>query len=106
MSTTRNHRRFALVQVTYANVEIANATIDQWVDAAGRTQWQARCLLKPGPIPPTGRLVGRTRDGQSLEGEVRVATDVDSPMLSRQTVVDFHGSGELRVSAPEPDTAP
>jgi hypothetical protein len=95
------HRRFALLEVTYAGAPVPNATMDCWEDDLGRIQWSARALVTTAGLPDSGRLTGRTKEGRIVSGEVLVANHQMGPGGPRQTLVEFRGTGELEeVSEP------
>ncbi len=96
------HERFPLAEVTFAGLPLANATVDLWIDEAGRSQWAARVLVS-APLPDTGRLVGRTKDGRAIEGDAFVAGRQMGPGGRRQSLVELHGSGELEGWAEAPE---
>jgi hypothetical protein len=89
------HRRFALLEVTYEGASIPNATMDCWEDDQGRTQWSARALVNTAGLPDSGRLTGRTKEGDVVSGEVLVANHQMGPRGPRQTLVEFRGTGDL-----------
>jgi len=93
------HRRFALLEVTYAGAAVPNATIDCWEDDLGRIQWSARALVTSAGLPDSGRLTGHTKDGTVVSGEVLVANHQMGPGGPRQTLVEFRGTGELQETA-------
>jgi len=95
----RNHRRFELLQVTLGEIPIGSCTIDLWEDDSGGEQWSARVLMKTGHGSTEGVIVGRTRDGRTLTGEARFATDQQGPRGGRTVLVELHGQGPL-VEAP------
>jgi hypothetical protein len=92
---TTRHLRFALSLVTFSGVSLPGATMDCWVDDAGRAQWSARLVTRTGPILDEGELSGRTADGRVLSGHVLVADRQVGAGGRRETLVEFHGSGEL-----------
>jgi hypothetical protein len=91
----RRHRRFILLDVTFAGEPFQSATMDWWEDEQGHTQWSARALMRFGDIPDEGELAGHTRDGRAVSGHVLVADRQMGPGGRRQTLVEFHGAGEL-----------
>jgi hypothetical protein len=97
----RQHRRFELLDVVFADVPIGRCTIDQWEDDRGEAQWAARVLMPRAHGSTTGRLIGRTREGGFLAGAAAFATDQDGPRGARTVLVELHGVGPL-----EPTTAP
>jgi hypothetical protein len=93
---TQRHRRFALLDVTFAGAPLPSATVDCWQDTRGEPQWQARVLTRTGPMAETGELSGRMADGRILSGNALVADQQVGPGSRRETLVVFHGSGTLR----------
>jgi hypothetical protein len=94
-TVVRKHRRFELVDVTLHEIPIGSATIDVWEDDEGRDQWSARVLMKVGHAMTDGRLIGSTRNGERLSGEVRVADGQLGPRGPRTVLVELHGQGPL-----------
>ncbi len=99
----RNHRRFALSEVTFDGAPVGGATIDAWQDAAGADCWLARVLMVPTDERAAGALAGRTRDGRLLRG--RVARGATGPASRPRGValIEWHGIGALRADAPTKD---
>ena len=106
----RRHRRFELLQVTLDDTPIGSCTIDAWEDDDGREQWAARVLMKSGHGSTEGMLRGLTRDGRTLTGAARFATDQQGPRGGRTVLVELHGQGPLEspeaVAAAEPPEGP
>ena len=98
----RNHRRFELLQVSLGETPIGSCTIDLWEDDEGREQWAARVLMKSGHGSTEGVLMGRTRDGRSLSGQVRFAADQQGPRGGRTVLVELHGQGPLDEATAQP----
>jgi hypothetical protein len=92
----RRHQRFALLDVTFEGASLPSATIDCWEDASGQTQWSARVVTRTGPVLDEGELMGRTADGRAISGHVLVAGRQVGAGGRRETLVEFHGSGDLR----------
>jgi hypothetical protein len=92
---TQQHRRFPLLDVTFAGVPLPGATIDCWQDSQGRSQWQARVLTRGNPTVDDGELSGRTADGRTISGHVLVADRQVGPGGRRETLIVFHGAGTL-----------
>ena len=92
----KRHRRFALLDVTFEGASLPSATIDCWEDAAGQSQWSARVVTRTGPILDEGELTGRTADGRAISGHALVAGRQVGAGGRRETLVEFHGSGDLR----------
>lgn len=95
-SVARRHQRFALLDVTFEGASLPSATIDCWEDASGQTQWSARVVTRTGPVLDEGELMGRTADGRAISGHVLVAGRQVGAGGRRETLVEFHGSGDLR----------
>jgi hypothetical protein len=105
----RRHRRFALLDVTFAGQPLTGATIDAWEDDDGRDRWAARALMPFGQQVESGLLEGRTKDGSRVSGQVRVASRQDGPRGPRTVLVELHGSGllvEPPTSTPTPASQP
>ena len=92
----KRHRRFALTDVTFAGGSLPGATMDCWEDDSGHAQWSARVVTRTGPILDEGELAGRTADGRVLSGHVLVADRQIGAGGRRETLVEFHGSGNLQ----------
>ena len=88
------HRRFALRDVTFNGVALPGATLDLWLDDAGRSQWTARIVTRVKIESDEGVLTGWTADRREISGNATVANEV-TPDGRREMVVEFHGSGEL-----------
>ena len=91
----KRHLRFALTDVTFAGTSLPGATMDCWVDDAGHAHWSARVVTRTGPILDEGELAGKTADGRKLSGHVLVADRQIGAGGRRETLVEFHGSGDL-----------
>ncbi len=91
----KRHQRFALLDVTFAGVSLPSATIDCWEDSSGNSRWSARVVTRTGPVLDEGELIGRTADGRSISGHVLVAGRQVGAGGRRETLVEFHGSGDL-----------
>lgn len=92
----RRHQRFALLDVTFAGASLPSATVDCWEDATGHAQWSARVVTRSGPVLDEGELAGRTADGRTISGHALVAGRQVGAGGRRETMVEFHGSGDLR----------
>lgn len=99
----RNHRRFALVDVTFDGDPVGGATIDEWQNAAGADCWSARVLMVPADGLAGGALAGRTRDGRLLRGRVARGVTGPAPRPRGASLVEWHGVDVLRVDAPAED---
>jgi len=75
---------------------LPSATVDCWVDATGHSQWSARVVTRIGPVLDEGELAGRTADGRTITGHALVAGRQVGAGGRRETLVEFHGSGDLR----------
>jgi hypothetical protein len=93
---TTKHRRFALHDVTFGGVGLPGATVDCWDDSAGLSRWSARIVTRVGPALDEGELTGRMADGRSLSGHAVVANRQVGAGGRRETLVELHGSGDLR----------
>jgi hypothetical protein len=91
----KRHLRFALTDVTFAGVSLPGATMDRWEDESGRAQWSARVVTRTGPLIDEGELAGRTADGRVLSGQALVADRQIGAGGRRETLVEFHGTGDL-----------
>jgi FtsP/CotA-like multicopper oxidase with cupredoxin domain len=91
----RRHLRFALKQVTFAGLSMPGATLDCWDDDNGRSQWSARVVTRSNPEADEGEFVGVMADGRVVTGHVTVGGRQIGPGGRRETLVEFHGSGDL-----------
>ena len=91
----KRHRRFALLDVTFAGASMPSATIDCWEDDTGHAQWSARVVTRTGPVIDEGELAGHTADGRTITGHALVAGRQVGAGGRRETLVEFHGSGDL-----------
>ena len=91
----RRHLRFALKHVTFAGTSMPGATLDCWDDDHGRAQWSARVVTRSDPPQDEGEFVGVMADGRVVTGHVLVGSRQIGPGGRRETLVEFHGSGEL-----------
>jgi hypothetical protein len=91
----RRHLRFALKQVTFAGVSMPGATLDCWDDERGHAQWAARVVTRSDPPEDEGEFVGVLADGRVVTGHVTVGDRQVGPGGRRETLVEFHGSGDL-----------
>jgi hypothetical protein len=90
------HRRFALLDVTFAGVALPSATVDLWEDDGGVSRWSVRALMPLTQTAESGRLTGRTKDGLQLSGDVALANRQAGPGGPRgQTLVELHGTATL-----------
>ena len=90
------HRRFALLDVTFAGIALPSATVDLWEDDGGVSRWSVRALMPQAQEAESGLLTGRTKDGRQLSGEVEVANRQAGPGGPRgQTLVELHGTAML-----------
>jgi hypothetical protein len=93
---TTRHLRFAIHDVTFGGVSLPGATVDCWDDSEGTSRWSARIVTRVGPAIDEGELTGRMADGRSLTGYAIVADRQVGAGGRRETLVELHGSGELR----------
>jgi hypothetical protein len=91
----KRHQRFALLDVTFAGASLPSATIDCWEDSTGHSQWSARVVTRTGPVHDEGELAGRTADGRTITGHALVAGRQVGAGGRRETMIEFHGSGDL-----------
>jgi hypothetical protein len=98
----RNHRRFALSEVTFDGDPVGGATIDAWQNAAGADCWSARVLMLPSDVR-AGDLTGRTRDGRCLRGRVTRGETGPAPRSRGAALIEWHGTGALRADPPAED---
>jgi hypothetical protein len=96
----RNHRRFALSDVTFDGEPVGGATIDAWQNAAGVHCWVARVLMVPTDTREGGALAGRTRDGRLLRGRVARGATGPAPRPRGAALVEWHGIDALRADPP------
>jgi hypothetical protein len=92
---TTQHRRFALLDVTFGGVSLPGATMDLWLDGSGHSQWSARIVTRVGPDLDEGELTGRTADGKIVAGHALVASRQVGAGGRRETLVELHGTGDL-----------
>jgi hypothetical protein len=92
----RNHRRFALSDVTFDGQSVGGATIDVWQNAAGADCWSARVLMTLDEGHSAGALSGRTRDGRIVRGRVSLGGSGAGPRTRGAVLVEWHGVSPLR----------
>ena len=95
----RNHRRFALSEVTFDGQPVGGATIDSWQNANGASCWSARVLMTARDLPVAGALAGRTRDGRVLRGRVKLVEPGPAPGSRGTSHVEWGGVTALRADA-------
>ena len=93
----RNHRRFALSEVTFDGDSVGGATIDTWQNATGAACWSARVLMPLADGQTAGALTGRTRDGRFVRGRVSLGGSGAGPRTRGAVLVEWHGVSSLRV---------
>ena len=91
----RNHRRFALSEVTFEGAPVGGATVDAWQNANGADCWAARVLMAPSDVRPVGSLTGRTRDGRILRGQVALSGPEPDPRPRAAVLIEWHGVSAL-----------
>jgi hypothetical protein len=91
----KEHRRFALRDVSLGGVPVGNATIDAWYDASGAERWTARFLIPIVHPFRDGILVGTAAGGERLRGTVHLAGSTEGPRRGREVLVELHGEGLL-----------
>lgn len=99
----RNHRRFALSDVTFEGEPVGGATIDAWQNATGADCWSARVLMAPSNVRAAGALAGRTRDGRIVRGRVTLVGPEPSPRPRGVTLIEWHGVSALLDDVPAED---
>lgn len=99
----KRHQRFALLGVTFEGTTMPSATVDCWEDATGHAQWSARVVTRTGPDLDEGELAGHTADGRTISGHALVAGRQVGAGGRRETLVEFHGSGDLHGLDGAPD---
>ncbi len=92
----RNHRRFALTDVTLAGEAVGGATVDSWIADAGVACWSARLLMPPVAAATQAELAGTMRSGQRVRGLVQVAEVRAGPRNGRSVLVELLGVTPLR----------
>ena len=94
--TVRNHRRFALTEVTLDKAPVGGATVDVWQDAAGATRWLARVLMPLGDAIARAELAGRGGDGRRWRGSVSLVGPGPSVRNRGPVLMEWLGVGALR----------
>jgi hypothetical protein len=97
----RNHRRFALSEVTLDGQPVGGATIDTWENGAGAQRWSARVLMPAGDGRDTGVLAGRRRDGSVVRGSGALIGPGPALRGRGSVMTEWHGITALR-----PDSDP
>jgi hypothetical protein len=95
----RNHRRFALSEVTFDGDPVGGATIDAWENASGADCWTARVLMAARDVPAGGALAGRTRDGRMVHGRVALSGPGPAPRPRGAVLMEWYGVSPLRADA-------
>jgi hypothetical protein len=95
----RNHRRFALSDVTFDGEPVGGATIDEWQDATGAECWLARVLMTPRSQQTAGALAGRTVDGRIVSGRVSLIGEGPAPRPRGPVLMEWHGVSALVAGA-------
>ena len=91
----RNHRRFALSDVTFDGEPVGGATIDEWQDAIGADCWLARVLMAPRSQRTAGALAGRTADGRIVSGRVSLIGEGPAPRPRGPVLMEWQGVSAL-----------
>jgi hypothetical protein len=91
----REHRRFALRDVTLSGSPVGGATIDVWRDAQGVPRWSARLLIPIALTADEGMLRGVAADGRQWCGLARVGDRRAGPRRGREVLAELHGTGTL-----------
>jgi hypothetical protein len=92
----RNHRRFALTEVTFEAEPVGGATVDTWFDEAGTPRWFVRVLMPSRDTATGGELAGRMRDGRIVRGTVLLVGLGPAPHSRGPVLVEWRGVGSLR----------
>jgi hypothetical protein len=92
----RNHRRFALSEVTLGDQPVGGATVDVWQDATGAHRWSARIVMTSRDVPPGGALAGRTREGQFVHGHVSLVGSGPALRGRGAVLIEWRGVGALQ----------
>lgn len=95
----RNHRRFALSDVTFDGEPVGGATIDAWQDATGADCWLARVLMAPRDQRTGGALAGRTQDGRIVSGRVALIGEGPAPRPRGPVLMEWQGVSALLADA-------
>ncbi|HEY4754388.1 MAG TPA: hypothetical protein VIH37_13985 [Candidatus Limnocylindrales bacterium] len=95
----RNHRRFAISEVTFNGEPVGGATVDAWQNETGVDRWSARVLMAPAGVRASGVLAGRLRDGRLLHGRVALVAPGPAPHPRGPQLIEWHGVGALRLDA-------
>ena len=95
----RNHRRFALSEVTFEGEPVGGATVDAWQNATGAECWSARVLMVPRDVRSAGALTGRMRDGTILRGRVALVGPEPDPRPRGAVLIEWHGVSALLADA-------
>lgn len=91
IGAVRNHRRFAITDVTFDGASVGGATIDMWQNDAGASCWSARLVMALESDVTEGVLEGSLKDGRRIGGRVRLST-TDSALKARgPLLVEWHG---------------
>ena len=99
----RAHRRFELLDVVLDDLPIGRCTIDHWEDDRGDVQWSARVLMARTHGTTSGRLMGRTREGEYVAG-LEAAGFVDVSVEFTHEVADgMHGAIVKAVKTSQPE---
>jgi hypothetical protein len=96
----RNHRRFALSEVTFDGQPVGGATVDAWQNSTGADCWSARLMMAPSLVRAAGSLAGRTRDGRILRGRVELVGPEPSLRPRGVTLIEWHGVTALLADVP------
>jgi hypothetical protein len=92
----RNHRRFALTDVTLDAAPVGGATVDVWHDAAGVSRWLARVLMPLIDTASGAELAGRAGDGRRWRGRVALVGAGPSVRNRGPVLMEWRGVGPIR----------
>ena len=91
----RNHRRFALTEVTFESQPVGGATVDMWYDSTGVSRWSVRAVMPWRDMPADGVISGLTRDGRVLRGPVTFVGQETALKGRGSVLLEWHGVGPL-----------
>ena len=92
----RNHRRFALTDVSLDDLPVGGATVDTWQDRGGARYWSARVVMWSRDASAGGDLTGSTRDGRMLRGRVALVGPDPAVRGRGPVLMQWRGVGALQ----------